>query len=130
MNGIHSFYALNTTFRSGRDQGNYFLGCLVGDHANDEIFAGKLKKIESKLASIYGYGNFSVSWSSGIIKPIITLTPEQKFRRMRTKAYNIYKKECDDIIKGNSLFVIIELEEAKEKYENRIFKLQQRYFIK
>lgn len=128
MTGFHSYYALTKSSR--RNDVDYFLGGFVGDHANDDAFAGKLKKVESRLVSIYGYGNFSACWSPVRVKPVITLTPQQKFNRMRTKAYNIYKKQCSDIIKGNSLFVQTELEEAKEKYVSRILKLQQRYFVK
>ena len=123
--GNHSFRAGSHLMRANPE--NYYLGSFTGDHINDEAFGKKIDAIVNKLSKIYGWGNFTCSWSPGVVKPIVTLSNEQKFKRATTKLYNLHVKRNLQIQNENSLFVKAYLNEEENKYYARIEILKIRY---
>lgn len=124
--GIHSYYVFPRTHNLVANHADYFIGSFIGDHFNDEAFAEKLRRIEQKLQSKFGW-RCTYFWSPGIVKPYKRLSEEQKYKRAVTKASNIHKKYSLQILQANTLFTNDFLYEEINRHHDRVNLLKKRY---
>ncbi|MES2006291.1 MAG: hypothetical protein V4450_17365 [Bacteroidota bacterium] len=124
--GLHSFYVFPRTHNLVDNHADYFIGSFIGDHFNDEVFAEKLRRIEQKIQSKFGW-RCTYFWSPGIAKPYKPLTEDQKYKRAITKATNIHKKKSLQIIQDNTLFTNDFLYEEINRHHERVEVLKKRY---
>jgi hypothetical protein len=126
--GYHHYYAYSwTCFDRRKRSTDYFLGGFVGDHLEDEAFAEKLKRIESKLREKFGFPEYMCCWSPAVEKPYKPRSQEQRYKTAIVKATNKHRKRIQAIRQQNYLFGETFIAEEEERFLQRQEVLKNRY---